>query len=84
MIIEVVCDGERVNLDAVSITDRERDVLEQMVQHDRMSTKSIAQALVVSERTVQTHLLNLFRKFGVNNRTSLYRAYTCYRQRLNG
>lgn len=61
-----------------TITERERDVLEQMVRYGHTTTKEIAAALVVSERTVHSHLLNLFRKFGVRNRASLCIAYLKY------
>lgn len=81
MTIETICgEGEQ----EIKITDRERDVLEQMVRYGNTTMRDIAEALVVSERTVQTHLANLYRKFGVNNRTSLYRAYTRHRQQNPG
>lgn len=46
---------------------RELEVLE--LAAEGMSNKQIAAALVISERTVQTHLVNIFRKLGANSRT---------------
>lgn len=46
---------------------RELEVLKLVAQG--MSNKEIASALVVSERTVQSHLINIFRKLGVRSRT---------------
>jgi DNA-binding NarL/FixJ family response regulator len=34
-----------------------------------LSNRAIAEKLIISERTVQTHLVNIFRKTGVNSRT---------------
>ena len=34
-----------------------------------MSNKGIAEELIISERTVQTHLVNVFRKIGTSSRT---------------
>jgi non-specific serine/threonine protein kinase len=51
------------------LSPRERDVLALLVagQHDR----EIAGALRISPRTVQTHIANLFSKFGANSRVEL-------------
>jgi DNA-binding CsgD family transcriptional regulator len=36
-----------------------------------MSNRGIAQALFVSEKTIETHLGNAYRKLGINARTHL-------------
>jgi DNA-binding CsgD family transcriptional regulator len=41
---------------------------------ERMSNRGIAQALFVSEKTVETHLGNAYRKLGINGRTHLTEA----------
>jgi len=50
------------------LTDRELEVLEVIAQ-GKTSNREIAEALVISERTVQTHLSNIFSKMKVNSRT---------------
>lgn len=50
-----------------SLTQRERDVLQTLLQG--YSNKEIARHLIISERTVQTHLSNIFIKMNVNSRT---------------
>jgi DNA-binding NarL/FixJ family response regulator len=50
------------------LTDRELEVLEVIAQ-GKASNREIAEALVISERTVQTHLSNIFSKMKVNSRT---------------
>lgn len=39
-----------------------------------MTNRSIAQALFVSEKTVETHLGNVYRKVGISSRSQLERA----------
>ena len=51
----------------VSLTARERDVLRCLVLG--ASDKDIAQQLYLSVRTVQSHLIHLYRKLGVRSRT---------------
>lgn len=46
---------------------RELEVIDSIAKG--MSNKEIANQLVISERTVQTHLVNIFRKLGANSRT---------------
>lgn len=49
------------------LTPREQDVLQVLLQG--YSNKEIARRLVISERTVHTHLGNIFSKMAVNSRT---------------
>ncbi len=49
------------------LTKRELDVMKLLMQGH--SNKEIARRLVISERTVQTHLSNIFAKMGVASRT---------------
>lgn len=52
----------------VALTRREIDVLQLLAEG--LSNKAIAERLFMSPRTVQAHLRNVYRKFGVCNRTS--------------
>ncbi len=55
----------------VGLTPREADVLNELVQG--WTNKQIAQNLGVSEVTVKTHLIGLFRKIGAKNRADAVR-----------
>ena len=48
------------------LTDRESEVLRTMV--DGLNNRAIAEALVISEDTVKTHVRAIFRKLGVTDR----------------
>jgi DNA-binding NarL/FixJ family response regulator len=50
------------------LTERELEVLEVIAQ-GKTSNREIGETLVISERTVQTHLSNIFSKMKVNSRT---------------
>lgn len=55
--------------DDTSLTDREMDVLEWIIKEQ--PNKNIADKLHISERTVETHRKNIFRKTGTNNLVGL-------------
>ncbi len=57
----------RVAKPAVTLSPRETEVLALVAQGE--SNPSIAATLFVSEATVKTHLLHVFEKLGVNDRT---------------
>ncbi|OLZ10213.1 hypothetical protein BFX06_13755 [Sulfobacillus thermosulfidooxidans] len=54
---------------AVGLTARETEILERVVQG--LTDREIAQDLVISPKTVDRHLRNIFRKLGVSSRTAL-------------
>lgn len=49
------------------LTERQRDVLS-LAAHGK-SNKAIADILFISDSTVKAHLSEIFKKFGVTNRT---------------
>jgi DNA-binding NarL/FixJ family response regulator len=51
------------------LTNREWEVAELIVRGEQ--TKSVAAALHVSPRTVETHLASVYRKLGIGSRTDL-------------
>ncbi len=57
------------------LTDREREILKLIAKE--YTNKSIAEELFISERTVETHRKNIFRKTGTNNLVGLIKyAYS--------
>ena len=55
----------------VRLTKREIEVLAQVTEGK--SSREVAEALLVSKRTVDFHLANVFGKLGVNNRLQAFR-----------
>jgi len=58
---------ERDGTDSEILHPRELEILKLAARG--MSNKAIAGELYISERTVQTHLVNIFKKLGVSSRT---------------
>lgn len=50
------------------LTNRENEILQHIAQG--MNNKEIAEQLSISEKTVKNHVTNVFKKIGVNDRTS--------------
>ena len=64
----------RAAVAADGLTDSEREVCVLIVQ--AMRNRDIAERLCISVRTVETHLSNLYRKTGTNNRNALARWWS--------
>jgi DNA-binding NarL/FixJ family response regulator len=58
---------------AAILSSRELQVLEHLA--DGLTDREIAEALVISPRTVETHVGNILRKLGVRNRAEAARIY---------
>jgi ATP/maltotriose-dependent transcriptional regulator MalT len=65
--LDAVINGARIRL-----TAREADVLDQLALGS--SYAEIAQALYITENTVKTHLMSLYRKLGVEKRSAALRV----------
>lgn len=65
--LDAVINGARIRL-----TPREADVLDQLALGS--SYTEIAQALYITENTVKTHLISLYRKLGVEKRSAALRV----------
>jgi len=64
--------GDGVSIGPEAVTNRERDVLQLLAEG--LSARMIAKRLGISERTVNTHVGNLYRRMGVTNRVDAIRA----------
>jgi len=64
------------------LTEREKEIINLVI--DGLSNKQIAGRLFITERTVKTHLGNIFSKVGINNRTDLIPEVVPTRGRLKG
>jgi len=61
-------DGERTSVRG-ALTRRESDIVADVLRGLR--NKEIARQLSISEKTVKSHLNNIFRKLGIESRTAL-------------
>ena len=61
--------GLHSNEEQKLLTDREREILKLIAQE--YTNKQMAEELFISERTVETHRKNIFRKTGTNNLVGL-------------
>ena len=67
--------SEKLSISAATqkynLTRREETILRQLM--DGKENSAICDALVISENTLKKHILNLYRKLGINNRVSLFK-----------
>jgi DNA-binding NarL/FixJ family response regulator len=70
--------GDAGRVDAQGLTERELEVLRHLAAGQ--TNKAIAADLVLSERTVDRHVSNIFTKLGVSSRTAA--AAYAHRNRL--
>lgn len=63
-----------------SLTDRERDVLEELMEG--LSITEISEKLFISQGTVKTHIHNLYRKTEVGKKSELLRKYKEFESNL--
>ncbi len=61
----------RTRNDSYNLTLREKEIIGCIIQH--YSNKQIAEALFISERTVETHRKNIYRKTGTKGEAALIR-----------
>jgi DNA-binding NarL/FixJ family response regulator len=59
---------------AAGLTGRQLDIARLVA--DDLTNKQIADRLVLSERTVETHITNIFNKLGINSRAQVSRWLT--------
>lgn len=59
---------ERRNIIKSILTSREKEIFNLLVKN--MTTKEIAEKLLISEKTVRNHISNVMQKLGVNGRAS--------------
>jgi two-component system, NarL family, response regulator LiaR len=66
-LMEEIQGGESQSGSVASLTEREVEILQQMALG--LTNQEIADVLVLSERTVRTHVTNILAKLGLSNRT---------------
>lgn len=60
----------KANVDNVTLTARQQQVFQLIIERGS-SNKAIAKSIGISESTVKLHLTEIFKKYGVRNRTQL-------------
>ena len=66
---QMLIKGLNTNNEQKLLTSREREILKLIAKE--YTNKQIAEELIISERTVETHRKNIFRKTGTNNLVGL-------------